>query len=206
MATTAQSIIDRVRTQLIDTGTSPRWSDTELLAHISDGQRAIVAVRPEASTTLVSRSLVAGAVQTIPADGHATLTITRNTSGRACSEVTRQLMNIQYPTWTTDTATATVRHYFVDEADKRYFYVYPPNTGTGSVELLYSVMPSDLASTSSTLTVRDIYQTPLFDYVMAKAHQKDSDFAAGQTLSAMYMQSFIAFIGNTQSDPERSTK
>jgi len=204
MPVQAQSIIDRVRTQLIDTGSAQRWTDAELLKWLSDGQRTLVAAMPEASSTISNASLVAGVRQTIPADGHVALRINRNANGRSCNAVPRDLLNIQYPTWTTDAASATVKHFFIDEVDKRYFYVYPPNTGTGTVELVYSVMPADLASTTSLLTVRDIYQTPLFDYVMARAHQKDSDFAAGQKTAEMYMQSFVAFLASNRTEPNRS--
>ena len=46
MAVTAQTILTRVRTQLIDELTQQRWTDPELLRWLSDGQRTLVAMDP----------------------------------------------------------------------------------------------------------------------------------------------------------------
>ena len=88
MTVTAQTIIDRVRTQLIDED-AVRWTDAELLRWLSDGQRAVVAFSAGASSTTAVKAMVAGTRQSIPADGHMLLTIVRNlsadqvTAGRA---------------------------------------------------------------------------------------------------------------------------
>ena len=106
--------------------------------------------------------------------------------------IPQTLLDIQYPSWPSEATSTTVKHYFIDDVDPRSFWVYPPNNGIGSLEITYSVMPVDLVATTDALTVRDIYQTPLFDYVMYRAHQKDSDFAAGQAQSKVYADNFVA--------------
>lgn len=199
MAVVASSIISRARNQLADTGSPQRWTDAELLNWISDGQRAIVVADPTASQTVTTVAMVAGTRQTLPSGAHKLIHIYRNlsvsgTPGKACSYVPLSLLDTQYPSWHTDTAVAAVTHWSYDENDPVGFYVYPRNDGTGRVELNYSVMPIDLATTSTTITVRDIYQTALVDYVLFRAHSKDSDYAAGQALAAGYLQSFSAFI------------
>lgn len=196
MAVAASSIINRVRTQLIDEGSTKRWSDTELLRWLSDGERTIVAANPTASALTATRALVSGAKQTGPTDCYKVLTVYSNVSGRAISMVPRSLLDSQYPTWTNTGSAAEVRHFFLDPADEKCFYVYPINNGSGSVNLSYSKYPVELTSTSDNLTVDDIYQTALFDYVMFRAHSKDSDFAAGQALAAGYLQAFTAYIGS----------
>lgn len=199
MAVVASSIINRARTQLADNGSTARWSDTELLNWLSDGQRAIVAADPVATQSVTGVSLVAGTRQSLPAGAHKLIHIYRNLSvagvaGKACSYVPLSLLDTQYPTWHSDTAVAGVTHWTYDENDPVAFYVYPRNDGTGRLEVNYSIMPSDLASTSSPIAVRDIYQTALLDYVMFRAHSKDSDYAAGQSLAAGYLQSFTNFV------------
>jgi hypothetical protein len=204
MAVTAESILDRVRTQLIDTNVEQRWSDEELLRWLSDGQRALVSFIPDASSTIAVRPLAAGTRQSIPSDGHMLLTIFRNTNaggttgGRAVRVASRELLDGFDPAWHSASATVNVQAYIFDPQHPDVFYVYPPNTGAGYVELSYSVMPEDLASTSDTLTVSDIYQTPLVDYVLYRAHQKDGDFAAGQAIASNYLQLFLAHIGQGQ--------
>jgi hypothetical protein len=190
MAVLASSIINRVRTQVIDNGSTQRWTDAELLGWLSDGQRAVVAVVPSAYVTNANVALVAGTRQSVPSTGWKLVEIYRNTSGQACFMIPRSVLDMQYPTWHVDTATSNITHWVYDENEPQAFYVYPPNTGAGSVNMTYSVMPTDLASISSNLTIRDQYQTPLFDYVMFRAHSKDSDYAAGQQLAGAYWQSF----------------
>jgi hypothetical protein len=195
MTVLASSILVRVRTQLVDNGSTLRWADTELLSWLSDGQRSIVAVVPWASPKLVTLSLVAGTRQTIPSDGFKLINVYRNltaggTAGLSCLYVPRNLLDTQYPSWHTSTAQSAVTHWTYDENDPAGFYVYPRNDGTGSLEINYSYMPVDLTATTTPLTVRDIYQTALFDYVMFRAHSKDSDYAAGQQLAGSYWQSF----------------
>lgn len=200
MAVTAQTIIDRVRTQLIDED-AVRWTDDELLRWLSDGQRAVVAFSAGASSTTTVKAMVAGTRQSIPADGHMLLTIIRNlsadqvTAGRACRIVSREILDAQDSNWHNATPSATVLNYIFDPQDPTHFYVYPPNTGTGSVEMSYSVKPGEIASLSTTLVVQEIYQTALIDYVMYRAHQKDSDYAAGQQVATGYYQAFLAYMG-----------
>ena len=199
MTVLASSIINRVRLQLVDTSASPRWSDTELLNWLSDGQRSIVAAIPYAAPVKVVQAMVAGVEQPLPAVAHQLITVYRNLSlsgvrGQSCQEVDRKLMDLQYSSWPADAPSSTVRAWWYDVDDPQNFYVYPPNDGTGSVELAYALMPVDVASDATPLVVRDIFQTALFDYVMARAHQKDSDYAAGGALVTAYMQLFSSFI------------
>jgi hypothetical protein len=201
MSVTAQSIIDRVRLQLIDNGAVKRWSDTELLLWLSDGQRAIVTASPGNSSSTEVVPLVAGTKQNIPSDGNMLLYIVRNTNssgttaGRAVRIVSREILDAQNPDWHSSTAAAVVQNYIFDPQEPTKYYVYPPNTGTGYVEMVYSHLPGEMTSLTDTLVVQDIYQTALFDYVMFRAHQKDSDFAAGQAIATTYLQLFLAAIG-----------
>ena len=199
MSVTAQSILDRVRTQLIDTGSTQRWTDAELLKWLSDGQRTIVAAVPWSCQKVTTVSMVAGTRQTLPSDANTLIEVIRNlsstgTAGAPCTMIERSILDRQYPTWHTADSSPTVLHYSYDMNDPQAFYVFPRNDGTGSVEVNYSVMPVDITSTSANITVRDIYSTPLVDYVLYRAHQKDSDFAAGQQLAGAYLQAFMAFV------------
>lgn len=200
MAVLASSIVTRVREQLIDTGTPPRWSDAELLRFLSDGQKTIVALAPAASAVIASHQLAAGTRQSIPVDGYMLLTIFRNmgtngsTPGRVCRIVSRELLDAVDPDWHVATASAVVKNYIFDPATSDVFYVYPPNTGTGYVEMSYSVSPTELTSLSDELIVDELYSPALADYVMFRAHQKDSDFSAGQSLAQTYLALFNSFM------------
>lgn len=199
MTVTAQSIISRVRTQLVDTNVSiQHWSDTELLRWLSDGQRTLVSVNPSASAKRAQLPLAAGTKQTLPSDAHMLLDIERNivgtAPGRAIRRTDQATLEAFDPDWHTKTQTVTVKHYLYNPLLQDEFYVYPPNDGTGKAEVIYSVMPPDLAALTDSLVVQDIYQTALFDYVMFRAHQKDSDFAAGGGVAQTYLNAFTTVI------------
>lgn len=194
MTVIVSSIIDRVRAQLIDTGSVKRWTDDELINWVTDGERTIVAIAPSASSVNAATPLTAGTLQFIPSNGHMLLSVTRNTGGRAVRVIGRELIDGFNPDWHTATASSTVQNYIFDPQQPRQFYVYPPNDGTGSLDIVYSVMPAERTALTDTLEVIDLYQTALVDYVMYRAHQKDSDFAAGASIAANYLQTFLAFM------------
>lgn len=193
----ASDIIARVRTQLIDEAPTRRWTDAELLWWLSDGQRTIAALAPSSVNKVSVVKLVPGTRQTLPADGHMLLTVTRNMGksgtkpGRAVRVVSREIMDAQNPEWHADPASTDVRNFLYDPQDTRTFFVYPPSNGLGYVEINYAYVPNVLTGLSDMLAVRDIHLTALFDYVMFRAHQKDSDYAAGQALASTYMQAFM---------------
>ena len=200
MTVTAKNIIDRVRTQLIDIGSTKRWTDTELLNWLSDAQRAVVAVQADASNEVTSLPLQVGTRQRIPDDGNLLLGITRNmgadgnTPGRAIRLISREIIDSQNPDWHTELKRAVIYNYIFDPQDRVAFYVYPPSDGTGHIELNYSRVPADMTELADPIIVQDIYRTALFDYVMFRACQKDSDFAGGQAVAQTYFQSFVAFM------------
>lgn len=209
MTVLASSIVTRVRSALIDNGDNgapQRWPDADLLRYMSDGQRTIVAAIPRASSKVAVISLVAGTRQSIPADGHCLLSAIRNmgvggsTPGASVMLEPRAILDAQYLTWHSDTATASVVAYTFDMSDQAGFFVYPPSLGTSKLEINYSVLPPELAATTDPLTIKEIYQTALYDYVMYRAHQKDSDYAGGQAVAAGYLNSFTAFMTSNHQD------
>lgn len=201
MPVAASSILERVRTQLIDTGDVYRWSDAELLKWLSDGQRTVVAMAPGASSDAAVISLSAGTHQNIPADGHMLLSVVRNvaadgvTPGRAVRIVSREILDAYTPDWHSSARTAAVQNYIFDPQRPKEFYVYPPNNGTGKLEIVYSILPGEMTTLSDTLVVQDIYQTALVDYVLFRAHQKDGDWSAGMAVATNYLQMFLSYMG-----------
>jgi len=81
-------------------------------------------------------------------------------------------------------------NYLFDQQDQTAFYVYPPNNGKGYLQINYSPIPTDLASENSTISVNDIFQTAILDYILYRANSKDAEYAAGVTLAAGYLQTF----------------
>jgi hypothetical protein len=200
MAITAKSIIDKAVIQLTDIA-GVRWTRTELLGWLNDGQRAITSVQPNANNEVVTAKLSAGTRQTIPADGWMLLDVYRymgtngSTPGRVVRLISRELLDSFDLYWHSAKATDEPKNFIYDLQDQRAFYVYPPNTGNGYVQINYSQIPADITSENDNITVIEIYQPALLDYIMFRACSKDAEYAPGVALAQMYMASFTSLIG-----------
>jgi hypothetical protein len=199
MAITAQTIITRVRKQLIDELTQKRWLDDELLLWLSDGQRTLVAMDPALGEVSGPMALVAGTKQQLPAGAFMLLDVKRNlgadgaTPGRAITVISRENIDRTDPNWHASRRSDVIFHYVYDPKQPRTFYVYPPSTGGGQIDVSRAQNPADFTTLADTMTIPDLYQTALFDYVMFRAHQKDTDYAGGNDKAQMYLQLFQMF-------------
>lgn len=197
---TAKSIIDKASIQLLDTGNA-RWTRSELLGWINDGQRQIVLMSPNATNKVSTYKLAAGTRQSIPADGWTLLEVIRymgtdgTKPGRAIRNTSRELLDSFNPDWHDDCPTLIPRHYLFDPQDQTVFFVYPPNTGKAYVQVNYSPVPADLTSENDTISLSDIFETSLLDYVLYRANSKDAEYAPGVALASGYLQTFMASMG-----------
>lgn len=196
MATvTVASVIDKTQVILQDT-TGIRWPDEELLGWLNDGQREIVLYKPNTFVRNTSVRLSTGTKQGLPADGVQLIDVVRNmgtngsTAGRAIRITMREILDSQIPNWHTETPDNEVKHYMYSMLDPKNFYVYPPNTGNGYVELVYGAAPTD-ATLNSTITLDDIYQTILVDYILYRAYSKDTEFAADVNRASSHQQAYL---------------
>lgn len=201
MTVAASTILSRVRRQLVDENVTQHWSDAELLAWLSDAQRAIVVASPSWNEETLTFQLAQGTKQTLPADTHILIDIKRNMGtagtfpGRAIRVVSREIMDTINPDWHSGALTNVVENFVYDPQQQTTFYVYPPSDGLNKVELSRSKIPATIATVDTNIEVSDIFQTALFDYVMGRAHQKDSDYSAGDNKASMYFGLFTAFLG-----------
>jgi len=200
MAVTAQTIITRVRTQLIDELATKRWTDDELLRWLSDGQRTLVAMDPALGEVSGPLLMVVGTKQTLPAGAFMLLDIKRNlgldgvTPGRVVTVVSRENLDRVDPNWHASLRSDITYHYVYDPKQPRTFYIYPPSTGANQLDVSRATTPADFTNLQDLITVPDLYQTALFDYVMFRAHQKDTDYSAGESKAQTYLQLFQMFI------------
>jgi hypothetical protein len=206
---TGTNIIDRARLTLQDSS-GVRWTDAELLIYINDAQREIVNFRPESTATHSNVQLSTGTEQTLPSGGLRLIKVTRNMSGTASDAtgaksvriVEEDLLNSIEPDWHDPTVTgssahgAVVKNYLFDPDDPKKFYVYP-GVASGSnayVELIYSKLPTDLSSVSSTIDIEDTYGNAILNFVLYRAYLKDAEFAGNQQRTATHYQLFIGSI------------
>ena len=172
----ASSILDRVGESLFD-ATRVQWPEAEVLKYLSDGQRMVVQLRPEANPKNISVVLDEGSKQDIPAGGFQLLDVVRNltpTTG-VIRPVGRSVLDRIDPDWHVAPAAAVaVRNYVYDTKDRYHFYVYPARTATGhTVEIIYSAAPAEILLAASLIEIDDIYEPNLYHFCMYRALIKD---------------------------------
>jgi hypothetical protein len=199
MATvTVTSIISKAQTILQDT-TGVRWPADELLGWLNDGQRETVLFKPNSCVKNIPVKLATGTKQSLPADAVQLIDIVRNmgldgnTAGRSIRIVMREILDAQVPDWHIANAAATVKHYIYNFLDPKTFYVYPPqpSINQGYVEAVYAATPVD-ATLVSTISIDDIYQTVLLDYMLYRAYSKDTEYAADVNRAAAHQSAYLA--------------
>lgn len=195
---TAQSVVNKVQVILQDT-TGVRWPDSELLDWLNDGQREIVLYKPNAFIKNLAVRMAGGTKQSLPADGVQLIDVVRNmgtngtTPGRAVRITMREVLDSQLPDWHSETPNSVVKHYVYSLLDPKNFYVYPPQpaAGQGYIELVYGASPAD-TTLVGTITLDDIYQNVLVDYILYRAYSKDTEYAADQNRAAAHQNAYIA--------------
>lgn len=191
-------VVTRV-SQLLQDTTHIRWPLDEKLQYITDACREVCFYKPDAYNKTDVMMLVAGTKQGIPSDGTMLLDVVRNmgvggaTPGIAPRVVSRDILDAQTPSWHTATPTVEVKHYTFDPQSQKTFYVYPPNTGTGSLEVVYAAEP-EAAATGNSLGLDAIWLPLVVNYVMYRCYSKDAEYAANASLAAAYYQAFNAQI------------
>lgn len=171
-----------------------RWTKPEMLEWLSEAQVAI-ARTPGAYSKVKIIPLVEGTKQSIPEDGWSLLTVTRNfdledvplTPVRL---VTRSLLDAVVPTWHLERPEQLVENYVYDDRFPKQFFVYPPNDGSGQVEVIYMGIPVALTDEKQELELDDTFVPALVSYVLFRAFSKESDYSSGAQSAAQYFQAY----------------
>jgi len=196
----ALSIINQAAILLNDSASNVRWPKTQLLTYLNDGQREVVIFRPDASVQNSVMMLTAGNTkQSIPADGIRLIDVIRNmgsgsTAGVPVMVIDRDILDTQIPTWHSDDASSSIKHYTFDPKDPETFYVYPQPAASVHLEIVYSVPPADCDVVGDNISISDIYTNALLDYIMYRAFSKDTEYA-NPNKAANYYQMFRQSLG-----------
>lgn len=205
----ASDILSRVRDQLIDTRVPYRWETAELLRWVTDGQRALVARIPDANAVYVaSHALAAGARQSLPAGAAKLLSVhfagpkahLDTPSPTSAFTTTRMAERDQLDAvdagWMAPAGDEPPHSIIYEPVTPKQFWVYPaPATSDAyAVALTYSKIPVAVTTEAQQLEVDDKWLEPLVDYVMFRAHSKETAYAAGLQLAQTYFERFTATI------------
>lgn len=173
MTIQASVILDSAATTLLDEA-GITYPDADMLGYLNEALRATAFVKPDMYTKQEFVTLAAGVLQSLPDAGIALLDIQQNANGRMVSQVDLQLLDESSRFWPRGTQQAEVEHFTADPRSPRRFKVYPPNDGTGSVEILYGLTHPELTDPSDPLLIPETYQNALINFVISKAYGKTS--------------------------------
>jgi hypothetical protein len=172
--------------------------------YLSDAQREIANIRPDATAVHSNVQLATGTEQSIPTDGLRLIKLVRNMSGsgtdatgaRSIRVVTEDSLNTTEPSWHDPTVTGDathgteVKHYIFDSEDPRKFYVYPGVAGSAYVEVVYSKNPTSIGAATDVIQVDDIFANALINFVLYRAYLKDAEYAGNQQRAGSHYQLF----------------
>lgn len=199
----AIDIIDRARALLQDPQ-KIRWTDSELIYWVSEGQQMIASLRPDSTAKVRDLTMPANQHRVNLADGHRRLLDVLGTSdGYTVTKVDVSVLDRHASNWRKETATRPF-HYLYEERDPEVVQVYPaPRTDT-VLRVLVSITPNSTLLTTDELSIDDSYVSTLVDLVMSRALEKESAAASVQKGQA-YRQSAMARLqGVTGSDAANS--
>lgn len=204
MTITAQSLVHRV-VDISQDKTSIRWPVNEVIRAINDAQREIILYRPDAMVTNAVHPLVAGAKQSLPANGTKLIDIPRNSNGGAMRLTNREILDAQTPGWYLLPGTMNPVHYMYDIRDPKVFYVYQPALSGASVNIIYSALPTDIpevaegstySAVTGNLSVPDLYGNAVLDFALYRIYLKDSEYAGNAARAQAHYTVFGNALGN----------
>jgi hypothetical protein len=190
-------LLRRFRTIMLD-AKSVRWSVMEAIDWMNDGASEIVLRRPGARAVTEQIQLLGGTFQRASNGAAQVLDIVRNIGvdgkpGRSIRIADRQQIDDHEPNWHRMRA-ATTRHYMIDERSPTTFYVYPPAVEGSTVEMIVSKPPPKVTAEGDTIDMRPEFINAILNWMMYRAHSKDSEYSQGAVASLHY-QAFTDAIG-----------
>lgn len=171
-----------------------RVGEDFLVRAVNSAQLEIVRMKPGAKIVKAALPLVQGVRQVIPSTGIRLVSVIKNTSGSAVRRADEKEMTLQYPGWSTEQASTTIKAWMPDESDIKAFLVYPQAPSSGaSLDITYSAVPEAVTSAGN-ISLPDEYKPSIEYYVAAIAFGVNTSLADSQR-SSQYYQMFMNSIG-----------
>jgi hypothetical protein len=174
----------------------------DYLGWINDAQITAAALKPDISVGVRNKALVAGVYQTISSDAHALIRPIRNmgtdgnTPGTRIQTADYDLFENNNPDWMSAEPSATVDVIMVDERNDGGFFCFPPQpeTGQGHIQVVEAIVPPRLANINQPITINDIHEPHLFQYMLFRGYSATSSpIAKNSAMSAWNM--FVTGLG-----------
>ncbi len=208
MTITIQSLVDRSAKEVEDLKME-RWDYTDWVNYANEAIVAVCRHKPDAYTVRGNVKLVAGSVQSLPADGNQLIRPMRNmgANGSVAGSGIR-LVSLDSSTdfdvdWHIADDATSVDDVMYDPDHPLEFWVSPPAPNY-YIELIYSAIPTRI-TLSSNLPIRDIYEMPVIYFMLGHAltsNRADADFARGEA----YLDLAFSSIGIQRQGEVSATK
>lgn len=200
-------VIGQARVLLQDTKVTYRYSDSVLIGFVNQALKRMLYFRPDLFTTIGSISLTQDTViQSLPAGAVRLVEIFSVSGGSALTEVSREMLDLSSPTWTSATAGTPV-NYARHVRNPVKFFVYPRPTAGISLIGEYVTTPATYTAVGDTITgLPDAYLPSLVDCVVFLAESVD-DENVNSGRAKLYYDSFVqSLASNLQVRPLTDTE
>jgi hypothetical protein len=179
--------------------TYERWSQASQIRYVNDAVLAVLMVRPDANPTSGELTLVAGSLQSLPANGLRLLDISHNVGGAAISYVDREVLDKFMPAWRSSTQTTKIKNWIYDNKFPKEYEVYPPAKVNHKVYGRWSAEPTPLTLVTEDLVLDDVYINPVVEFVLFKAYSIDTEFSLQPAIAGAHLNAFSMMLGQKTS-------
>ena len=200
MALLASDIIDRAEDIYNDTA-NDRITEAVWMRFLNDALKQTILVRPDSYTITTTMQLASGTKQTLSSTAMRLIDIIRNmgtggsTPGTPVFYVDRDVLDLALATWHSATEEDVIDNFWYDPKNPTVFYVSPPNTGNGYIELTYSILHAEITATGDSVALKDIFLNPLLSWCLYRAFLVDTDSEVNWSRAQHFYSDFYQSLG-----------
>lgn len=201
--TTVYDLINRCKTQLMETGTEGRrWANAEALVWLNEFYQFACMHLPERFSEVRSFACVAGTRQSLPPDMTQLLDVTRNlgASKRVITRFVRNELDNTRPEWHSEAAGSVIEGWCLDDMFPTTFYVSPPASSGTQIEIAGSVVPTahdmdDYTGQDAVIKCPDYMVPAAVDYILSRCYSKDAAYTGNAQREANHLNRCLALLG-----------
>lgn len=189
-------VITEVRDIIQDQTTTYRYGDTFLLSLCNQGLKRIQMLRPDLFAYSGTVTCTEGqVVQSGPADSMRIIEIYSVVGGNAVTEVTRETLDRNNPTWPIDAGGPAI-NWMRNVRSPNKFFIYPQAPSSQVLNLEYSQVPPTYDSSTTVALLADTYFPAMVDIVVFLAESIDNEHVTTGR-AKMFYDMFLAELGAT---------
>jgi hypothetical protein len=191
---TPAEVIVECRRLLNDTVVPYRYSDTVMLGYVNQTIKRMAILRPDLFGELGEIPTTADTtIQSLPAGAHRLIDIYQVKDGDAVTEVDRETMARNHPSWMTEAAAAPV-NFMRHVRNPTKFFLYPRPPADTILIGEYAVTPADYSADDEIAVLPPSYFGTVIDGVMFLASSIDDEHV-NSGRSGVFLESFTQQLG-----------